>query len=84
MGAVLPRLVRAEWAKLLTTRVWLGLLAGASVLSGASALLVTLFAGNANSGIPPVGSSQYEELAFASPANAIVLTLILGIIGMTQ
>jgi ABC-type transport system involved in multi-copper enzyme maturation permease subunit len=84
MGAVLTRLVRAEWTKLLTTRVWLGLLAGAAVLSGASALLVTLFAGNPESGIPPVGTSQYEELAFASPANAIVLTLILGIIGMTQ
>ena len=78
------RLVRAEWTKLVTTRVWLGLLAGAAVLSGASALLLTLFAGNAESGIPPVGSSQYEQLAFAVPANVTVLTLILGIIGMTQ
>ena len=78
------RLVRAEWTKLLTTRVWLGLLVGACVLSGASALLLTVFAGNAESGIPPVGSPEYEQLALAAPANAIVLTLILGIIGMTQ
>ena len=78
------RLVRAEWTKLLSTRVWIGLLLGACVLSGASALLLTVFAGDAESGIPPVGSRQYELLAFAAPANVIVLTLILGIIGMTQ
>jgi ABC-type transport system involved in multi-copper enzyme maturation permease subunit len=78
------RLVRSEWTKLLTTKVWIGLLLGACVLSGASALLLTAFAGNPESGIPPVGSSQYEELALATPANVIVLTLILGIIGMTQ
>ena len=78
------RLVRAEWTKLVTTRVWIGLLVGACVLSGASALLLTVFAGSADSGIPPVGSRQYELLAFAAPANVIVLTLILGIIGMTQ
>jgi ABC-type transport system involved in multi-copper enzyme maturation permease subunit len=78
------RLVRAEWTKLLTTKVWLGLLLGSCVLSGASALLLTVFAGSAESGIPPVGSSQYEQLALAAPANVIVLTLILGIIGMTQ
>ena len=60
------------------------LLLGACVLSGASALLLTVFAGDAESGIPPVGSRQYELLAFAAPANVIVLTLILGIIGMTQ
>jgi ABC-2 type transport system permease protein len=80
----MTRLVRAEWTKLLTTKVWLGLLLGSCVLSGASALLLTVFAGNAQSGIPPVGSSQYEQLALAAPANVIVLTLILGIIGMTQ
>jgi ABC-2 type transport system permease protein len=78
------RLVRSEWTKLLTTKVWLGLLLGSCLLSGASALLLTVFAGNAESGIPPVGSSQYEQLALAAPANVIVLTLILGIIGMTQ
>lgn len=78
------RLVQSEWTKLLTTRVWLGLLLGACVLAAGFTVLLTAFAGNAESGIPPVGSSQYEELAFATPANVTVLTLILGIIGMTQ
>jgi ABC-2 type transport system permease protein len=78
------RLVRAEWTKLVTTRVWLGLLLAACVLAAGFAVLLTAFAGNPESGIPPVGSSQYEQLAFAVPANVTVLTLILGIIGTTQ
>ncbi len=78
------RLVRAEWTKLLTTRVWLGLLLASCLLAAGFAVLLTAFAGNPESGIPPVGSSQYEQLAFAVPANVTVLTLILGIIGMTQ
>jgi ABC-2 type transport system permease protein len=78
------RLVRSEWTKLLTTRVWAGLLLAACVLSVGFAVLLTSFAGNPESGIPPVGSSEYEQLAFAVPANVTVLTLILGIIGMTQ
>ena len=77
-------LVRAEWAKLFTTRVWLGLLIGAVVLVGGFAALLTGFAGNPDSGLPPVGTETYEQLAMATTANANVLFLILGIIGMTQ
>ena len=80
----MDRLVRAEWTKLLTTRVWLGLLLASCVLAVGFAVLLTAFAGNPESGIPPVGTSQYEQLAFAVPANVTVLTLILGIIGTTQ
>jgi ABC-type transport system involved in multi-copper enzyme maturation permease subunit len=78
------RLVRSEWTKLLTTRVWLGLLLASCALSIGFAVLLTAFAGDPQSGIPPVGSSQYEQLAFAVPANVTALTLILGIIGTTQ
>ena len=78
------RLVRAEWTKLFTTKVWLGLLLGSIVLVIGFAVLFTSFAGNAESGIPPVGSSLYEELALSTAANANILFLILGIIGMTQ
>jgi ABC-2 type transport system permease protein len=78
------RLVRAEWTKLFTTRVWLGLVLGACVMVAGSAILFTSFAGNAESGIPPVGTPLYEELALSTAANANVLFLILGIIGMTQ
>jgi ABC-2 type transport system permease protein len=78
------RLARAEWTKLFTTRVWLGLVLGACVMVAGFAILFTSFAGNAESGIPPVGTPLYEELALSTAANANVLFLILGIIGMTQ
>ncbi|MCW2634895.1 MAG: transporter permease [Blastococcus sp.] len=80
-------LMRAEWAKLFTTRVWIGLLIGACVMAGGFAALFTGLAGqeqNGQPGIPAVGTQQYETLAFSVPANTSVLLLILGVIGMTQ
>jgi ABC-2 type transport system permease protein len=84
MGAVIPRLVRAEWTKLLTTRVWIGLLLGSCLLVGGFATLFTAFAGNADSGISPVGTPDYEQVALAVSANATILFIVLGIIGTTQ
>jgi ABC-2 type transport system permease protein len=78
------RLVRSEWTKLFTTRVWLGLLLGAVVMVTGFAILFTSFAGDPESGIPEVGTPLYEELALATGSNANILFLILGIIGMTQ
>ena len=83
----MTRLVRAEWTKLFTTRVWIGLVLGACVMAGGFAALFTGLAGveqNGQPGVPPVGTPAYEELALATGANASVLLLILGIIGMTQ
>ena len=81
-------LVRAEWTKLVTTRVWIGLTIGACVMAGGFAALFTALAGSEQDGgqpgLPAVGTPQYEELAFSVAANASVLLLILGIIGMTQ
>jgi ABC-2 type transport system permease protein len=84
MGAVIARLVRAEWTKLLTTRVWIGLLLGSCVLVGGFAALFTAFAGGAEGGLPAVGTSAYEQLAFGVSANATILFVVLGIIGTTQ
>jgi ABC-2 type transport system permease protein len=83
----MTRLVRAEWTKLFTTRVWIGLLLGACVMAGGFAALFTGLAGveqNGQPGLPPVGTPEYEQLVLATGANASVLLLILGIIGMTQ
>ena len=80
-------LVRAEWTKLFTTRVWLGLVLGACLLAGAFAALFTGLAGVSNDGqqgLPAVGSQDFERLVLAVGANASVLFVILGIIGMTQ
>ena len=78
------RLVRAEWTKLFTTKVWLGLLLGGCVMVGGFAALLTGFAGNAESGLPGVGTPEFEQVAFSQATSATVLLLILGIIGMTQ
>jgi ABC-2 type transport system permease protein len=83
----MTRLVRAEWTKLFTTRVWIGLLLGACALAGGFSALFTGLAGvsqNGRPGLPAVGTSDYEQIVFSVGANASVLLLILGIIGMTQ
>ncbi|RBY83998.1 ABC transporter permease [Blastococcus sp. TF02A-26] len=80
-------LVRAEWTKLFTTRVWIGLLLGACALAGGFAALFTGLAGQDSGngpGIPDVGTPVYEELVLSVAAQASVFLLILGIIGMTQ
>src|SRR3954451_4232649 len=83
----MSRLVRAEWTKLFTTRVWLGLLLGGCAMAGGFAALFTGFAGQGgqnNQALPGIGTPAYEQAAFAVSTNATVLMLILGIIGMTQ
>jgi ABC-type transport system involved in multi-copper enzyme maturation permease subunit len=77
-------LVRAEWTKLFTTKVWLGLLLGSVVMVAAFSIFFTAFAGDAESGLPAVGTPLYEDLILSNAANANILFLILGIIGMTQ
>ena len=81
-------LVRAEWTKLFTTRLWLGLLIGGCVLAGAFGALLTGFAGaagqNGQPGLPPIGDPRFEQAALAVGGNATALMLILGVIGMTQ
>lgn len=82
------KLIRAELRKLFTTKLWLWLLLGACVLSGGSTALLIGFADQAaaspQSGIPPVDSEAFSQLALAGGANAVIFLLILGIIGMTQ
>jgi ABC-type transport system involved in multi-copper enzyme maturation permease subunit len=81
-------LVRSEWTKLVTTRVWIGLLLGGCVLvGGITALLVGLAGAQGNygqQGLPPVGDPAFQRMALGQVTQATVLVLILGIIGMTQ
>jgi ABC-2 type transport system permease protein len=81
-------LVRAEWTKLFTTRVWIGLLLGAVALVGGLTALLTGLAGqtgnNGQQGLPPVADHRFQELALSQITNAIVFVVILGVIGMTQ
>ena len=58
------------------------------MLSGGSTALLIGFvdqaAASPQSGIPPVESDAFTQLALAGGANAVIFLLILGIIGMTQ
>lgn len=81
-------LVRAEWVKLFTTRVWIGLLLGACALVGGLTALLTGLAGqaggNGQQGLPPVTDQQFQQVALSQITNATVFVVILGIIGVTQ
>lgn len=83
MGAVIGRLVRAEWTKLLSTRVWIGLLLGSCVLVGGFAALFTGLAGQSD-GPPALTDPTFATLVFGLAGNASILSLVLGIIGTTQ
>lgn len=76
-------LVRAEWTKLLTTKVAFWLLLVACLMAGGFTALFTGLAGTEN-GLPPVGSEALGEVVAAVPSQVVVTTLVLGIIGMTQ
>ena len=77
------RLVRSEWTKLLTTKVWIGLLLGACVLVGGFATLLTGLAGSSG-GPPPLSDPGFAQLVFSLAGQASILSLVLGIIGTTQ
>jgi ABC-2 type transport system permease protein len=77
------RLVQAEWTKLLTTRVWIGLLVGACVLSAGFAALITGLAGQSG-GPAAVGTREFEQTVLGLAGNGAILALIMGIIGITQ
>ena len=62
------RLVRAEWTKLFTTRVWLGLVAGACVMVAGFSALLTAFAGSSQPGQPPLpGVGDPRSSSWPSP-----------------
>lgn len=77
-------LVRSELRKLLTTKVWLFLLLGTVLFALLQPTLTLAFAGNKDSGIPDITDPRTQLMALEGPASAVIFTLILGIIGMTQ
>ncbi|MEI4278255.1 ABC transporter permease [Klenkia terrae] len=76
-------LVRAEWTKLLSTRVGLWLLVVACLMAGGFTALFTGLAG-AENGLPPVGTTEFADVVAGIPAQVAVIALVLGVIGMTQ
>lgn len=85
---MIPGLLRSELTKILTTRLWWGLLVGALVLtaiqSGALASVAGLDSG-APTGLPGLDDPAVVRSVYASSAfsGAYILALVLGVTGMT-
>lgn len=77
-------LIRSELRKLLSTKVWIGLLLGGMAFAALSVVLTLAFAGDARSGLGPVADPATQRVAFSSIAAAGVFVVILSVIGMTQ
>ncbi|SDG71799.1 ABC transporter permease [Klenkia brasiliensis] len=85
-------LVRAEWTKLLTTKVGYWLVAVGALMAAGFTALFTAFAGDQGSGpggpggpgLPAVGTEAYASLVAGIPAQVVVIAVVLGVIGTTQ
>ena len=67
-GHPMIHLVRAEWTKLFTTRVWIGLLLGACVMVGGFAALFTGLAGQEQNGQPGIPAGRHASSTRRSPS----------------
>ncbi|MFI7065267.1 ABC transporter permease [Kribbella sp. NPDC050124] len=76
-------LVRAEFTKLFTTRLWLWLLAGAVGMTALFVSLLIAFSGRPENTGPPLDSVEGQQSLFSSAGSAAVFTVVLGIVAMT-
>lgn len=77
-------LVRSEFRKLFSTRVWLWLLFGAAALAALFACLTLGFANNPESGLPRRDNPEIVPIVLSAAGAAVIFVVILSIIGITQ
>lgn len=80
----MTRLVRAEFRKLFTTRLWLWLLLGAAGLAALFAGIAIGFSGAPSNPTPPLDTTDGLRTLFATVTAAGSLVAVLGVIGMTS
>lgn len=78
------RLVRSEFRKLFSTKVWLWLLLGSAALGALFVSLTLGFAGDPNSGLPPLDDPTVQPVIFNPAGAAVVFAMVLAVIGITQ
>lgn len=76
-------LIRAEFTKLFTTRLWLGLLAGALGMTVLFTSLTIGLEGQEGNPSPPLTTPEGQQALLSAAGSASVFTVILGIIAMT-
>ncbi|MDV6011280.1 hypothetical protein [Haloechinothrix sp. LS1_15] len=77
------RLVRAEFDKLFTTKLWLGLTLGGLALASAFLAITIGLDGMAENPNPPVSTPEGQRNLFATATGASTFALLLGIIAVT-
>jgi ABC-type transport system involved in multi-copper enzyme maturation permease subunit len=79
----MPRLIRAEFRKLFTTRLWLWLLLGSIGLTVLYASLAIAFGDNPGNPTPPLSSPPGQRTVFSVGQGAGTLVAVLAAIGLT-
>lgn len=79
----MTNLIRAEFTKLFTTRLWLWMLIGALGLTALFTSLTIGLAGQQGNTSPPLDTAEGQRALFGAAGSASVFTGILGIIAMT-
>ena len=74
-------LLRSEWLKVFSTRMWIGMLVGALAFTAIN--VVALVFASGQQGAPPLTDPATVRSVYASAGSASVLVLVLGILGMT-
>ncbi|MCW2632786.1 MAG: conserved rane protein of unknown function [Pseudonocardia sp.] len=80
----MTRLVRAEFRKLLTTRLWLWLLLGSIGLVALFTSLTLGFSGRPGNPAPPLDTAEGLRSLLSSVTGATALVAVLGVIAMTS
>src|SRR6185369_4948230 len=78
----MPRLIRAEFRKLFTTRLWLWLLLGSIGLTVLYASLAIAFGDNPGNPTPPLSSPPGQRTVFSVGQGAGTLVAVLAAIGL--
>ncbi|MFI6674250.1 ABC transporter permease [Kribbella sp. NPDC050470] len=79
----MTKLIRAEFTKLFTTRLWLWLLIGALAMTALFTSLTIGLEGQAGNPGPPLDSAEGQRALFSAGGSASVFTAVLGVIAMT-
>jgi len=79
----MARLVRAEFVKLFTTRLWLWLLLGSVALTVLYAGLAIAFGDHPDNPTPPLSSAAGQRTVFSAGQGAATLAAVLAAIGLT-
>jgi ABC-2 type transport system permease protein len=74
-------LLRSEWLKVFSTRMWIGMLVGALAFTAIN--VVALVFASGQQGAPALTDPATVRSVYASAGSASVLVLVLGILGMT-